>query len=287
MNINHPNAKKGTFHLDDALYENLLPLIGRTKKMDKDNVFLVCGDPGNGKSTIASQVLYVLDPTIVHDMNIFSDTDEYIEYCLQLGKKNVSGNKSAQHDEARDTGGINVNKKKIRRFWNFMYENRFLNMNHALVQSDFFKVPRDVVYHRARFLIFVKEDKKWKNGTYYFFGRYHMKKLYERGKRFKNLEITGHSFKGYFVDFWAGNPDYLNIKAKNFFEKYKDDEDKKELTLKQVLPFIWKRSYHDPDYSHKDLIRVLKMDESYYFQLKKDWEQGYLDKKIKSMPEDD
>ncbi len=59
MILPHNNHKKQGFHLDDTLYNNIKELPKRIEK-DKDVVFLVCGDPGNGKSTMTSQILYTI-----------------------------------------------------------------------------------------------------------------------------------------------------------------------------------------------------------------------------------
>jgi hypothetical protein len=267
--IPHPLHPNGEFHMDDNLYKNIMPLKKRIAK-DKDVLFLDCGEPGDGKSTIASQILYVLDPTIIERDIVFTKADDYIKESLNLTRLSKTKGKAIMHDEGRETGGTNVLKADIKTFWDFEYENRFLNMVQAIVQTDFFKTPTDVINFRARFMVWVVEDDNWNNGIFYFFGRKDMRSLYFKGKKGFDRTPTGYSFQGRFVDFWAGQKNYREKKKERFVSKYTKKKES-ELTLKDVLTFLFARN---PGHNPRDAIQLLKMDHSYYFQVKKEWEVG-------------
>jgi hypothetical protein len=273
MMIKHPLHEKGEFHLDDNLYDQIIELPKRVNR-DKDALILVCGDPGNGKSTIVNQILYVLDESLIKTKCIHSTVEDYMDYAMKLTEKKETKGKSNIHDESRETGGSNVINKRIKRFWDFIYENRFLNMYQALLQSDFWKTPRDIVYSRALFMVWVLEDEEWNNGTYLFYSKRAMKKLYERGKRLGERSPTGYDFKGRFVKFWAGNQEYLKIKEDNFTKKYGTKHEERLMSLKDAQILAMNRA--EDNFSPTAFAKVFKCDVSQVFKYMKQWEQGEI-----------
>ena len=271
--VKHPLHKNGEFYLDDSLYGNL-KLLGRRIEKDKDVLFLVCGDPGNGKSTLAQQSLFVNDEDIINRKCIHSTVEDYMKYAIELAEKKESKGKSNIHDESRETGGTNVIKKRISQFWDFIYENRYLNMYQCLLQSDFWKTPKDIIYSRALFMLWVQEDKEWNNGQFLFYSKRNMKRLYDRGKRLGERTPLGYDFVGKFVKFWAGNPDYLKIKDENFMKKYKEIKKEKLLSLKEAQILAMERN---PDYFKPIMFaKVFGCDVSQVFKYQKQWEDGEI-----------
>lgn len=223
--IKHPLHKNGEFHIDDTLYKNLM-FMPRRIELNKDACVLVCGDPGTGKSTLSSQCGFINNPDVIKDNCYFSTMGDYINYETELLKKNESHGKVVFHDEARETGTLNLLNKNVKTFWDCIYENRFLNMYQYIIQSDFFRTPRDIVFNRALFLLWVVEDQDWTNGIFYFFSKRAMIKLYDMGKRQKIFIPRFYDFQGRFVSFWAANPNYLDQKRQNFLDKYTSTNDK-------------------------------------------------------------
>ena len=221
MMLKHPLHPNGEFHIDDNLFNNINEL-KRRPEMDKDNCGLIVGDSGNGKSTIASQIAFILNPDIIKERVYYTTVEDYIKYCMELKLKEKSKNAVIIHDEARETGGLNVLNSRIRTFWDFIFENRYLNMNQFFLQSDFFTTPKSIIKGRARFLIKVIEGERWQNGIFEFYGRKKLRLLYFLGKKLDNEEAVKPDFIGRFVSFFAGNPDYKNEKNNNFINKYKN-----------------------------------------------------------------
>lgn len=273
MIVSHPNHKTGGYHMDDKLYSNIKELPKRIEK-DKDVLFLVCGSPGNGKSTQANAILYALDNTMFTSKCIHSTVEDYMKYAVDLAEKKQSKGRSNVHDESRETGGTNVIKKRISVFWDFIYENRYLNMYQALLQSDFWKTPKDIIYSRALFMIWCIEDEEWNNGTFLFYSKQAMRKLYDRGKRLGERTPTGYNFQGRFVKFWAGNPDYLNIKNDNFLKKYREIKKEKLMSLKDAQVLAMERN---PDYFKPIMFaKIFGCDVSQVFKYQKQWENGEI-----------
>lgn len=269
MMIKHPF---GEFYMEKELYENLAELPKRIQ-LDKDVLFLVCGDPGNGKSTLTQQILYVVDNDLINRKNIHSTVEDFMKYAVYLAEKKDSKGKSTIHDESRETGSTNILKKRIARFWDFIYENRYLNMYQALLQSDFWKTPKDIIYSRALFMIWVIEDDEWKNGNLLFYSKKSMKRLYDRGKRLGERSPTGYDFRGTFGKFWAGNQDYLKIKHENFLNKYKQSVDEKLMTLKDAQVLAMERN---EEFKPIQFAKVYRCDVSQVFKYQKQWESGEL-----------
>ncbi len=241
MMIPHKLHINGAFHIDDNLYNNLIEVPKRLDK-NKDAVILIVGDPGNGKSTIGATIGYLWDNDIINQSCFFSTIEDYKKYQMQLLSNNINKKRVIVHDEARETGGLNVLNKDIRKFWDLIYENRFLNMYQILIQSDFFKIPRDIIFNRALFLIWVIEDQDWSNGIYYFFSKRNLIRLYDEAKRNYNYQPRYFDFKGRFVSFWAGNPNYLNQKESNFIHKYtttmsNNENNKYKEIVKRILTY--------------------------------------------------
>ena len=237
MIIPHKLHEKGGFHIDDNLYNSIIEVPKRIAK-NKDCVALIVGDPGNGKSTLGATIGYVWDNDIINQKCFFSTIKDFKQYQLSLLNKKENRGKVIIHDEARETGGLNVMSKDIRAFWDLIYENRFLNMYQILIQSDFFKIPRDIIFNRALFLLWVVEDQDWSNGIYYFFSKRNMIRLYDEAKRNYNYRPRYYDFSGRFVSFWAADPEYLKQKENNFIQKYKNSNEKNINKYNELLKRI-------------------------------------------------
>lgn len=226
MMLPHELHDNKAFHMDDDLYNNLIEVPKRIKK-NKDALILIVGKPGDGKSTIGSQIGYLFNNNIINENCFFSTIDDYIKYQVKIAENKESRGKVIIHDEARETGGLNILNKEVKRFWDIIYENRYLNTYQILIQSDFFRIPRDIIFARALFLIWVVEQEDWSNGVFYFFSRKQMIRLYDEAKRNYNYNPRYWNFQGRFVSFFAGNPNYLKEKNNNFINKFKNNKEEK------------------------------------------------------------
>ena len=248
--------------MDDFLYNNIIEIPKRNLEKNKDTLILICGDPGNGKSTIASQIGYVLDNTIYNRDCVETTPDGYLKKTLEMYKSSDSKGRVVMNDESRDTGGTNVLKKGVARYWDAIFENRQANLYQILIQSDFFKTPKDIVFHRALFLIYVMEEEDWSNGVFLFFSKKNLIKLWLDGKHAYKLYPHGENFKGRFVSFWAGNPEYLIKKKDSFIDKYTKIEKNKDNELE-------KRIILSTQINEKIKIDLLNCSRATYYNKKK------------------
>lgn len=276
-----------TFHMDDTLFKQL-DLAKKRIVKNKDNLILVCGDPGNGKSTLGSQVMYVMSPTTKEEMCFHSTVESYQQYMIRLQDmarqhekpdNYYTKGRAIAHDEARESGSINVLSARIKRFWDFIYENRFLGMNQVLIQANFWNIPRDIIYHRALFMVWVVEDVEWSNGEFYFFSKHAMKRLYQRGKMTKDLEPKGWDFQGRFVDFWAGHPDYLKQKGNNFFEKYKpkEEEEENKINDRQFIMAALDRLMFEDKFNVTRFCDDFGISRDHFYKVKREYMKLYND----------
>ena len=154
--IPHPFKPDG-YYMEKELYENIMVLPNRINK-DKDVVGVIVGSPGEGKSTLAQQILFPLDKSININTIKYSMVD-YVNYCIDLFNAGKSKGKGVIHDEGKEVlTALTITSKKTRNFMNFLYENRQMNMYQFILTGDFFDLPKSIVMQRVLFMVWVHED---------------------------------------------------------------------------------------------------------------------------------
>jgi len=214
----------------------------------------------------------------MNDMCWHSTVEDFMHYGIKLGEAGESKGRPNAHDEARESGSINLLSKRIKSFWDYIYEDRQLNMVQALIQANFWNIPRDIIYHRALFMLWVVEDIDWNNGTFYFFSKRAMKKLYLRGKRTFDLEPHGYDYHGRFVDFWAGHPDYLTIKKTSFIDKYKEsvkEGEEAKINDKDFLMAAFDRLMFNDKINVSKFCEWFGISPTYYYEVRKQYSKVY------------
>ena len=266
MIIPHPSHPKGGYYMEDKLVENLQALPYRIQK-DKDVLGIIVGSPGEGKSTITTQIAYFLDPTITCDTIKYAYED-YLKYSIGLFDKGQSKGKSVIHDEGKEAlSAVSVLSKRTKKFMDFLYENRQMNMYQYILTGDFFDIPKSIVMQRALFMIWVHEEGEFENGHFKFFNRTDMRKLYIYGKKERNMESSGYSFRGTFSKFYTVDEDkYRQLKKSHLrVERYIDDKThkySKAEVIKQI--YIW-----NPEAEPKLLAEILDYDVDNIYKLRK------------------
>lgn len=270
MKIKHPLHPKGEFYMEKELYENIILLKARIEK-DKDVAAAFVGSPGEGKSTLAQQVLYVLDPNISIDSIKYSSED-YIKSCIDLFKKNKSKGVGRIHDEVKEVlSALTQMKQKTRMFMNFLYENRQMNMLHFLLTGDFFDLPKSIVMQRLMFVIAVHEEGKFDNGYFKFFNRPDLRRLYLRGKKERNMRASRYTLRGTFPKFYAvDETQYRSLKRKHLILERYITEDQDFITLKEAQLLAMNRNEHH--FSPYTFSKLFNCDVSQCYKNKKEWE---------------
>lgn len=273
MRINHPLHQKGSYYMEDALFNNLIALPNRIKK-DKDVLGVFVGSPGEGKSTIAQQCLYLLDDSITIKSIKYS-YEEYVKYCLTLFENNKSRGKGVIHDEGKEAlSAVSVMTKRTRNFMNFLYENRQMNMYQFILTGDFFDLPKSIVMQRTLFMVWVHEEGEFDNGYFKFYNRKDLKRLYVLGKKHRNMQASRYSLRGRFPKFYTvDEEEYRKLKSRHLSaDRYLDNQKEKMMTLKDAQYLAMQRN---PDnFKPSNFARVFNCNPSQVYKYMKEWEVG-------------
>lgn len=269
--IEHPRHPEGAYRIEDELYDNLKVLPKRIAK-DSDVLGIFVGSPGDGKSTIAQQCAYLLDPSLSIE-SIKWSFEDYVKYSIGLFERKQSKGKAIIHDEGRESlSALSMMANRTRKFMNFLYENRQMNMYQFIITGDYFDLPKSIVMQRGTFLIWVHEDGEFDKGFFKFFSKEKMRKLYIYGKKERDMTASNYDFRGTFPRFYTVDEDAYRAMKKDSLkvDRYiQEEKGKKSMTIREWLYFLWNMS---PNIKPSVIINNTTVDASYYFKLKKEWE---------------
>lgn len=253
--------------MEQKLHDNL-KLLPKRIDNDKDVLGIIVGSPGIGKSTIAQQCGFFLDPTLTCKSIKYSYED-YIKYSCELFDNKQSKGKSIIHDESKESlSAVMVMSKRTRNFMNFLYENRQMNMYQFVLSGDFFDIPKSIVMQRSLFMIQVLEEGEFQNGYFHFFNGEDMKRLYIKGKKERNMRASGYTFRGTFPKFYTVDEDeYRKLKRDHIkAERYLESERIKHFNLKDIFEFCYEKN---PEVDMHEFARVFDCDPSSVYRYKK------------------
>jgi len=204
----------------------------------------------SGKSTLAQQIAYYLDPTF--DLNrVCFESDDFMKKIYECKKK-----QAVIFDEA--TGGLEIKRtmsSMVIELKHYLLEVRGLNLFIILVLPSIFDMEKSVAIERATCLITTVLDKKGKKGIFRFFGEGKKNNLLANDKcRKSRSHKSAHSFWGRFKGGYVVDDAAYRLKKKNmlqrFFNKNKSATD----------------CYHPTVVTNQELF--LKEGEEYYNMLK-------------------
>jgi hypothetical protein len=210
------------FGMDGYLANNLEPLRDSVKK-DWDVVICIDGGEGMGKSVLAQQVAYFLDPTFtVERMTI--GLKEF-EEAIQKAKPHtaVVGDEMMRLLNSR-SAMTNVNKRIVE----LLAECRQKNLYIILVMPSFFDMDKYGALWRTTALIHVYTGNEMKRGFFSFFDYDKKKRLYlhPQGKKYYNYKCVKPNFIGRFSNVYViDEVGYRKKKADSLKRDKEDDKD--------------------------------------------------------------
>jgi len=212
------------FHRDTTINQN------------QDSVIVFDGPEGSGKSKTARQVGYMQARWAGTEFgveNIHHDVQSYIDFCLGAEPGTVS-----VLDEGKQLSSKNAMTKKVKRFENYMSENRNDNLFHNICIPRAHDLEKNIAKHRMKMLIrHLKHNEEtdedgYMSGRKLVLGAY---KVYSQGQSWKYHYDKGNYS---YPDQWycrdrmnncevlteEGLEKYEKQKNKNKAEKYGSDE---------------------------------------------------------------
>lgn len=198
------------YYMDGYLRQNL-DIIKQIIYDDWDSLLLFDGPEGAGKSVMAMQVAYYLDPTFDLDRIVFTPED-FEKLVMRLKPGQV-----AFWDEA--LSGLDskstydwMNRKIIK----ILQECRQRNLFMIMVMPTFFEMQKYAAIWRSRALIHVYHD-KFQRGRFLFYSSTKKKNLYILGKKFYDYNSVKSDFYGRFTKHYViDEKAYREKKATSF-----------------------------------------------------------------------
>ena len=195
--LNH--KEDGCYLMDNYLYDNMA-VLKEAIRDDFDWVVLIVGDPGVGKSVMAQQIAYYLDPTFNIDRITF-DNVQYKKTALKLKPYSA-----IIYDEAKEgldsKQALSLISKELT---DFFAECRQLNLFHIIVLPNFFELNKSLAMSRSICLLRIrlyidKQAKKFRRGRWYFYDKERKNKLYLMGKKYEDYSVVQPNVYGSYAN---------------------------------------------------------------------------------------
>lgn len=184
-------SNEDEFYLDGYLKSNL-DLLAKSLKKDYDFFVIVDGRERFGKSTLASQIAYYLDPTYNLDRCVFT-ADQFAEAV-----HNAEKYQAIVFDEAHGYLGSRSSMSAFnRRLIKIMTEMGSKNLIVVLCLPNFFELDKYPAIWRSSCLLHVHERARF---CFYNFKK--KQSLYLKGKRFYAYNVSSN-FHGSFTKFFS------------------------------------------------------------------------------------
>jgi hypothetical protein len=159
-----PHADKNIY-LHKKLDKSLKFQSDQTLNDNQDSVIVCDGPEGSGKSQTARQIGWLLSKwsgTSFGMDNVHNDVQDYIDASLGSGPGTV-------HilDEGKELSSKDAMKKKVKRFENYMSENRNDNQYHIICIPRAHDLERNIAKHRLKIIInHIKKSKETDDDDY-------------------------------------------------------------------------------------------------------------------------
>lgn len=217
--------KTAGFYMDGYLKSNL-DVLKKAIMEDWDGLVVVDGPEGSGKSVLAQQLAYYVDPTL--DLNRIVFRPDSFKSAVLKAKKY----QAVIFDEA--FGGLSsrkamseVNHSLVSMLTEIRQKNLFL----FIVLPSFFDLDKYAALFRSRCLIHVYAD-KFQRGYFRFYNYARKKDLYVNGKKFYNYKCVQPDFSGRFTNFYPCGKDEYKKKKLNSLRAY--DPGKPKLNKQEI-----------------------------------------------------
>lgn len=225
------------FYMDGYLKENLDTAKSVVKK-DWDMLFIVDGEEGCGKSVLAMQMAYYLDPTLTLDRIVFTPRE------FRLAVKNGKSGQAIVYDEAYTGLSSRAAMTLINRtLVKLVAECRQKNLFVFVVMPAFFDLDKYVTLWRGRALIHVY-SKAFERGFFEFYNKDRKKSLYVTGKKFYSYYHVKPNFRGCFTKHYTLNEAKYRARKRGSLIA-REDETEKKLLMKVVQKELFQRMVTD------------------------------------------
>ena len=226
---------KSEYYISPQIKQELDKGKDKVLNYDQDRFYIVDGNEGLGKSTLALQLACYVDPTFTVENVVFSG--EQLEQKIRT----LPPHSAIVFDEAfNGLSSKGALSKENKRMIKLLMECRQKNMFFFIVLPSFFMLEKYVAIFRSRALFHVFESRKYNNRRFYTaYNRVNKKRLYLLGKSLLDYSKPRVSFTHQFfkkvpkqIDYKA----YLKKKHDSFMNVDKlDDQESKQTKQRNYL----------------------------------------------------
>ncbi len=254
--LKKPISKFAGFHVDERLKTILEQLLSEINA-DWDNIIIIDGEEGAGKSTIAMQIAHVMSKKLDKEFTV----DNVIFNPEKVVKKLSGGNKEVYvWDEAfKGANSARAMSNLNQRLMEVFMEARSNNHTLIMVMPWFYLLDKYYILQRAKFLLHVVAHQNSENererGYAYIYPRSYMRKLYIEGKKAGDYQYQKHVRSPH-------NP-------VQFGPKFPIDREEYEKKKHQYR----KRQARDQNVSWKKYQKILKEHKKMFHKLLNDYTQ--------------
>ena len=216
------------YYMDGYLHDNL-NFMKQAAYEDDDFVLLVDGMERSGKSVMALQIAYFLDPKFSVD-NIVYGVEEFQEKVINAEQYSCIVWDEAFRGLSKRQAISKVNKKVIETLMEIGQKNLFI----IIVLPTFFELDKYAALHRCKCLIHIHRNNKYKRGYFKFYSYKKMKDMYMEGRPkysyCRKADFFGRFTHAYPIDEQA----YRDKKSEELKKlQNKDDENDKPRVFKE------------------------------------------------------
>jgi hypothetical protein len=242
-------------------------------KQDWDCVFLVDGTEGGGKSVLAQQGAYEVDPSF-HISRIAFTPEEFKTAILNANKY-----QAVIYDEAytglSSRGTMSdINKTLV----SMLAEIRQKNLFVFIVMPTFFDLDKYAAIWRSRGLLHVYTDKGYGRGYFSYYNKDRKKNLYILGKKFYDYKKPRPNFRGRFTSYYTVDETEYRARKLKALGNHKERGTLKE---EERLPYVLKVLCN-----HISIRQAEKELTSQGLKISNDTIRGYINKIPKELPSD-
>ncbi len=227
-----PKYSKEGIYFDGKLLKVLNRMKERQEK-NFDNVILLVGDVGTGKSTLTFLMLYYMLNGKLSIENIGIGAEDSIQKISKLPNKG-----GIDLDDASSIFyGSDHASKHQKQAIKVLHLCRSKNLTILLTTPDLFKLNSYLVTQRTRAVIKVYVTNNLERGRFAFYGHKKVKGLYSLGKKYNNTfpSKIKPDFLGRFSDFKLPfNTQYENLKEKAMEDLFENKP--KDYTQREMKP---------------------------------------------------
>lgn len=218
----------------DGFAQKNLDVAKEVNRKDWDAINLIDGTEGAGKSVLAQQFAYYLDPTFNIDRIVFTAND-FKDSVLKADKYQAIIYDEAYSGLSSRGTMSEVNKILVSMLAEIRQKNLFI----FIVMPTFFDLDKYVAIWRSRVLIHVYAV-DWERGYFMWFDSHRKKVLYLLGKKLYDYNVTKANFVGRFAakdngGYIVDQIEYRNKKRKALESRKDTKEVKAEYRFKVTL----------------------------------------------------